>query len=96
MDKEAIKEELIRECELMINSTDNAVKRASGFNKLEALGNHIGSTDEFSKKIIDKLNEILVAKNLRFDGESDETEKNELVTYLKPTIIELIRKYIAL
>ncbi len=94
MDKEAIKQELIRECELIINSTDNPVKRASGFNKLEALGNHIDTTDEFSKKITDKLNEILVAKNLRFDGEKGEEEKNELITYLKPTIIELIRKYI--
>jgi hypothetical protein len=94
MDKEAIKNELIREVENLINSTNNPVQSASGFGKLEALGNHLSNVDDFTKKITDKLNEILNVKNIRFDGENGEEEKNELISYLKPTITELIKKYI--
>lgn len=91
MDKEAIKNDLIREVEILINSNVNPVKTTSGFNKLEALGNHIDTLEDFSEKITDKLNKILQTKNIKFENED---EKNELILYLKPTITELIRIYI--
>ena len=94
MDKEAIKDELIRESELIINSTSNPVKRASGLNKLKALGNHLKTTEDFNQKLTAKLNEILEEKNITFEGENGEEEKNELIEYLKPTITELIKKYL--
>jgi len=94
MDKEAIKNELIRESELIISSSTNPVKRASGFDKLKALGNHLKTTDDFTQKLTARLNEILEAKNITFEGENGEAEKNELIEYLKPTVTELIRKYL--
>ncbi|EJG03399.1 hypothetical protein [Flavobacterium sp. F52] len=96
MDKERIKDELIREGEFIINSISNPVKRASGFDKLKALGNHLKTTDDFTQKLTAKLNEILEANEISFEGENGEVEKNELIEYLKPTITELIRKYLGL
>lgn len=91
MDKEEIKNELVREVEVLINSDTNPVKRASSVNKLGALGNHLGTLDDFTKKITEKLNEVLQSKNIVIKNKE---EKNELIEYLKPTITELIRKYI--
>lgn len=91
MDKEAIKNELIREGELIINSTKNSVNSSTGISKLKALANHLGTLEDFTNKINDKLNDILKEQNItKFDSEE---EKGELIKYLKPSIIELIRKY---
>ena len=91
MYKEAIKNELVREVELIINSTRNPVKSSVGISKLKALANHLGTIEDFTKKINSKLNEILKEHNIT-EFESEE-EKNELIQYLKPTVTELIRKY---
>lgn len=91
MDKEAIKDELIKECELLISSAKNN-KHNAGVTKLEALANHIGTVGDFTKTINVVLNEILKQQNVtKFKNEE---EKSELLVFLKPTIAELMRKYI--
>lgn len=91
MDKEAIKNELVREGELIISSTRNPVKSSTGISKLKALANHLGTIEDFTKKINDKLNEILKQQNIT--EFASEEEKSALIQYLKPAITELIRKY---
>lgn len=91
MDRDEIKNELVREVEEIINSKSNPVKRATGLNKLGALSTQAGTLDDFTKKITEKLNEILVNKKIVIENEE---EKNEFMEYLKPTITELIRKYL--
>lgn len=87
MDKEAIKDELISECEKLINSAKNS-QSTVGVSKLKAMANHLGTIDDLTKNINIKFNDILNQQNI-----SDE-ERRELMMYLKPTVVELVRKYI--
>ena len=91
MNKENIKNELKSEVEKLLNQSENKIGGNSGLGKLQAMAEHVGKTDNFSKKIVDLLNEILVKNKIEFE---DEKEKDNLIIYLKPTITELIQKFI--
>ncbi|NMH26174.1 hypothetical protein [Flavobacterium solisilvae] len=92
MNSENIKSELISEVQKLLNRPENKIGgNSSGLEKIKAMSEHIGKADNFSKKIVDLLNEILVKNNVEF---KDEKEKDDLIEYLKPTITELIQKFI--
>lgn len=91
MNKENIKNELILEVQKLLNISENKIGGNSGLGKIQAIAEHMGKADNFSKKIVDLLNEILVKKKIEF---KDEKEKDSLIEYLKPTITELIQKFI--
>ena len=83
MDKELIKSELITEVEKMFNKKEFQSREAEGFDKLRAFAEH-GLT-------IEKLNSILDKHNIEFQSESD---KDEFINYIQPTMLELTRKFI--
>ena len=92
MDKEKIKSELISEVNKMINSNPDKFKKSMGLtDKLDMWSKKIGNADDFSKKIIDKLNEILNKHSVKF---KDDSEKNDFLKFINPTIKELIVKNI--
>jgi hypothetical protein len=91
MNNENIKNELTSEVQKLLNLPENKIGGNSGLEKIQAMADHLGKADNFSKKIVDLLNEILVKNNIEF---KDEKEKDKLIEYLKPTITELIQKFI--
>ncbi|NCQ11949.1 MAG: hypothetical protein GW809_07375 [Bacteroidetes bacterium] len=92
MNKELIKEELEDEINLIITSNSKTFKSTSGLQeKLEMWSTKLGGVEDFATTITKKLNEILEKHNVKFKNES---EKNELITFLNPTIKELILKNI--
>ena len=91
MNKENIKNELTLEVQKLLNLSENKIGGNSGLGKIQAMAEHMGKADDFSKKIVDLLNEILVKNNVEF---KEEKEKDNLIVYLKPTITELIQKFI--
>jgi plasmid rolling circle replication initiator protein Rep len=83
MNKENIKNELITEVQKLLNLSENKIGGNSGLGKNQAMAEHMGKADNFSKKIVDLLNEILVKEKIEFKNEK---EKDSLIEYLKPTI----------
>lgn len=77
---------------MKINSKkENQFRNAEGLDKLNAWSEKFGKTPDFSKSIIDKLNEILEKENVNF---KDDQEKNTFIEFINPTIKDLITKFI--
>ena len=92
MNKELIKKELENEINLIISSNSKTFKNTSGLQKkLEMWSTKISGVEDFATTITKKLNEILEKHNVEFKSESD---KNELIKFLNPTIKKLIIKNI--
>ena len=92
MDKDQIKTELISEVEILLSlNKKKLANTAAGIGKIKAMADHAGKMDDFSNRIIDILNEILQKNKIELNNEDD---KNELLAFLKPTVADLLRKYI--
>ncbi|MDL2227862.1 hypothetical protein LJC30_03135 [Odoribacter sp. OttesenSCG-928-L07] len=89
MDIEQIKVEVIakvqKELELQENKTTGF-----GLDKLNYLQEYLSKFDDFSHKVVDILNEVLQSHNVNFNYE----EKSSFIAYIKPTIEDLLKKYI--
>lgn len=92
MDKEEIKNQLINEVNSLMNTDGNSFTNTHGLlDKLEMWKTKLGNVEDFGEQIVAKLNEIIKNNNIKF---KDEAEKNELISFLQPTIQELIVKNI--
>lgn len=91
MTKKDIKNKLIREVEDMFTLRENQMRKTQGLDKLNAWQEKFERTPDFSKIIIDKLNEILKKNSFEFENEND---KNQFTEYIKPTVKDLIVKFI--
>lgn len=90
MTKEEIKNELIRKVENLLRLNENKMRRAEGLDKLNAWQEKFDKTPDFSKLIVDKLKEVLVENKIDF---KDENDKNDFLEYIKPTVKELVVKF---
>ena len=88
---EQIKNELIKESESLLNLNKYKTKPSNGLDKLTAKSEHLKTFDDYSKVLIDKLNEIVNKHELTFENDS---EKDEFMNFIRPTIIELSQKHI--
>jgi len=91
MDKDQIKTELISEVEILLSLSKKKLANTAGIGKIKAMADHVGKMDDFSHRIIDILNEILKKNKIELNNEDD---KNDLLAFLKPTVADLLRKYI--
>lgn len=89
MNRKEIKSELILESEKILSLYTS--REAKGLDKLKALTEHLSSFEEYYKLIIDKLNEILIKRDVDFKNDHD---KNDFMKFIKPTIIDLCRKHL--
>lgn len=85
MNSEFIKEELVKEVSKLI-----AERVVNDSNPLLNLSDRISSYGNFEEKIFEKLNLILERNNIDLQ---EGQEQNDLIEYLKPTIIDLIEAY---
>jgi hypothetical protein len=87
MNKEQIKAQLI-------NRVTNEIHRnnqvSNGLDRLDQLVDNLQSSEAFGNRITQILNQILLENNVELDDKS----RNELITFLKPTFIELMQKNI--
>jgi hypothetical protein len=85
MSKEIIKDELIKEI------SKRYLQPTGEKNSLQELSNKLDNYSEFEDKVFDVLNSILDKHGIDLE---DEIEKQEFIEFIKPTITELIEKYI--
>jgi len=83
-----IKEELILKVEELLKRYKT--RNAEGLDGVRVLIDHLNSFDEYCKSIIDILNGIIASHDISFKSDSD---KNDFISALRPTIEELRRKH---
>ena len=88
MNKELIKKELENEINSIIKSNNDTFNVSS---KLKMWSTKLSGVEDFGEVISKKLNQILEKHNIKF---KDENEKNELISFLNPTIKQLMIKNI--
>lgn len=89
MDKEKIKIEYINEVEKII--TSNVKIQKNGIERIKAFGDNLNQFESFSQEMISVLNKVLKKNNIVFKNEK---EKKDLILYLKPTTLELLKQNI--
>ena len=91
MKKEEIKTELIKRGQKISDDIRRNVPKSSGMlAQIKNVAERIKTTDNFAKEITKTLNSILRENDVTFR----DNEKQELITFLKPTIAELIKRHI--
>lgn len=91
MKYDKIKIELESEIESLLQLSENKTRQASGIDKLKASADHFEKADSFSQTVIDKLNEVLQRHKIKF---IDDSEKNEFMSFIQPTITESLTKFL--
>ena len=91
MTKEEIRSELILEYERLIQDDKYKTKPAEGFDKVDAMSEHMQGSDAFYRVLIDKLNEVLLRNNMPLE---DEQERLDFQAYISPTLKEYMGKYL--
>ncbi len=87
MDKEKIKIEYINEVEKII--TSNVKIQKNGIERLKAFGDNLNQFESFSQEMVSVLNKVLKKNNIVFKNEK---EMKDLILYLKPTTLELLKQ----
>jgi hypothetical protein len=92
INKEEIRAELIRRVEKVSNEMrKNVPKSFYSFPTIYNMANKIKTADTFIEEgITNTLNSILAENNIVFKG----NEKQELIDFLKPTIVELLKRHV--
>lgn len=88
---EQIRQELIVEYERLIQSEQYQTKKAEGFDKVDAMSEHMQGSDAFYRVLIDKLNEVIVSNNVLLE---DEQEKLDFQAFISPTLQEYMGRYL--
>ena len=89
MNKEEIRNQLIEEVQDLLTHKYKR-KPSKGLDALKGLANHFKGSEDFGNVITKTLNSILQKNEVKFESEE---EKKNLITFLKPTITDLIRQY---
>lgn len=86
-----IKKELVVVYERLLQEDKYKTAKAEGFDKVNAMSEHLQGSDAFYRLLIDKLNAILISNDMLLE---DENEKAEFQQFISPTMQEYMTKFL--
>lgn len=93
MNLEKIKNEFVKDIELIIDQKNQELTKLDGLNKLKAKEKHLDELNVFADLMNKKINEIIDKQAEQFQNDD---EFNKFYQFIKPTFDILYLKYVEL